>query len=385
MTNNFFKRLTLLRKQLQLQNLSGMVVSKRTNIHYLTGLNQLHPVNREALLFITDNDALLYHSSFLTPPSHPFLNHVVMHQPNSLAQAMSIFSSGDKVAFEGDNLTVNELETVKQKNSRPTYITTTGIIESIQVHKDSSERKLISKACQITANVMKRTIQFVHQSDSVGITEKALAQQIERDLVDSGATGLAFPIIVAFDKNSALPHHIPGSSQLTSTSIVLLDFGGELNGYASDMTRTIKKYGEDTTFSVIEKVVKKAYRAARDCILLHHSLTELTKQPTKRLTSSHSKSSPSLMASAIDNAARTVIEDAGFGKYFIHTTGHGLGLEIHEKTFPQSTKPGFDHANDDPYPGTGNLSTRKIWFSVRKHSCISIVAYLIKYVHETKS
>ncbi|AEW06888.1 peptidase M24 [Sulfobacillus acidophilus DSM 10332] len=151
----------------------------------------------------------------------------------------------------------------------------------------------------------------------VGMTEAELADVIRRAFIREGADREAF-IIVAAGEHSALPHHTPGSTVL-SPGPVLLDIGCFYQGYASDMTRVAYLGEPDEKFravhAIVDRAVQTAVRTAR----------------------------AGVAAESVDRAARRVIQDAGYGEFFVHRTGHGIGLSVHE---PPSVMEG----NQDPLP-----------------------------------
>jgi Xaa-Pro aminopeptidase len=328
--NNYPTRLAHLKQTLTQQAYSGMIVSKQSNLTYLTGLRQHHPVNREALLFLTTQSALLYHSAFMTPPTQHGITALAMRDPNTLAQALSVFKTVNPgpIAIESDNLTVNESLKIKASYPNIDLQPADSLIETLRLKKDQSEIASIQKASLITSQVMNEMISLIKTKPN--LTEKQVAVEIERRLVDTGADGLAFPIIVAFDHHSASPHHIPNNTPLSAESVVLLDFGCQYNGYASDMTRTIKLGKSSRRFQEIETIVTNAYQAAVTRLSSHFSIDVLTseKKVTHKASIATHTSAPT--TSSVDKAARNLITQAGFGPNFIHTTGHGLGLEIHE-------------------------------------------------------
>lgn len=143
-----------------------------------------------------------------------------------------------------------------------------------------------------------------------GITEIEVKKRISNLFELNNILDLAFPIIVAFGPNSALPHHQPGEKILQNNMTVLIDIGAKVSDYCADMTRTIW-FGKQKSerFIEIESIVLQAYK-------------EVINKMDDRKTS--------IKANDLDNAARTYIVSKGYGNQFIHTTGHGLGLSIHE-------------------------------------------------------
>jgi Xaa-Pro aminopeptidase len=176
-----------------------------------------------------------------------------------------------------------------------------------RVLKDSDEFTAIAEASRFTRDLLATFPQWLRE----GVTEKELAWKCEHWLRSQGADGLAFPTIVAFGEHSALPHHQPDDTQLTEETVVLLDVGARRHTYASDATRTWWFGARPSDhFHHVEHVVRDAYQAALQRCQKHAQV------PTT--------------AADIDYAARQVIRTAGWDELFIHTTGHGLGLDIHE-------------------------------------------------------
>lgn len=176
----------------------------------------------------------------------------------------------------------------------------------------------LTKACLISL----QTIKYLRRNLKVGITEKELALLAKQKFLYLGADKLSFPTIIAFGPNSASPHHKPTSRQLKQTDTVLIDLGAKIGDSCADFSRTFF-IGKPTPFKLkIRRTVMAAYRASlKLCI------------PGNRCTK-------------IDNSARSVIIKAGFAKYFIHGTGHGVGHKVHmaPKISPKSNrylKPGM--------------------------------------------
>ena len=342
-----------------------LIISKRENITYLTGLKQVHPVNREALLFITKDQAVLYHSAFLIPPPLPYLKSVPMSPDNNLEKILQKTFTSGKITFEAHNLTYAEYQRIQATLPQTSLSPTTNLIENIRLIKDKAEIKAIQKACAITAKTMSWICDLLinrankHSgsdqerqrlgSPGVGSTELELSRAIEQKLYKLGADSLAFPIITAFDQNAALPHHIPDKTKLKPNSIILLDFGCMVDGYTSDISRTICLDKSNSEFNKIQAIVHSAYAAGLTLLRHHFNVSELTNSLPKHSGSDQKRQrlvSPGVKASDLDLVVRSVIEKAGFEKEFIHTSGHGLGLEIHEQPSlsshnQQKLKPGM--------------------------------------------
>lgn len=183
--------------------------------------------------------------------------------------------------------------------------------------KSDEEIDLIKTASEISEKVILSAINSLKE----GITEIELKNKIQNDLTEFGADGEAFDTIVAFGKNSAVPHHVSDSTLLKKDSVVLIDMGATYKGYASDITRTVF-FGTPT-----EKFAKcyDAVKTANELVIEKAKSGDLYKN--------------------IDWIARGYLQKEGLDKYFTHSLGHGLGLEIHE--FPKLSPLGEANAMEN--------------------------------------
>ncbi len=305
----YHRRITKLRQLLHQNNCSHVLISKKENIRYLTGLAPLHPTEREAFLVITPTKTVLYHSPFIIPPIDSHLTTITMSLAQTMATLLTTYIEKVPIlGIEAQNMTVTEADRCREILPHTVLEPIDNVIANQRQVKDMHEIDQISKACSITKCVMNWIQNIITSSTSKAWSEIELAHQIEHQCLDAGADGLAFPTIVAFDAHTASPHHVPGHTKLQSTTIVLVDMGVQVNGYVSDMTRTFCRNTQlPQEFSTIKTVVHNAYNAA-----------------VHRLSVGHASGAD------IDHAARHVIESEGYGPQFIHTTGHGVGLEAHE-------------------------------------------------------
>lgn len=308
----YHARLHTLKKLFLTHNCDAVIISQKENIFYLTGLASIHPTERESFLFLTPQKNILYHSPFLQPPHQKsWLECIPMAAPHSFQSVIHPYSQSiATLGIEKNNLTITEHERLSTILPHATFSSIEALPRSLRIIKDKQEISLIKKARIITAKVLKWAQKFTASSSALGITEIELKNRIEQQMQSLGADGLAFPTIVAFDKQTAFPHHQPRHHRLIKNSIVLVDLGAKVGGYGADMTRTWCLKKPSPQFSHIEAIVKKAHAAAFSLVRAR-------------------RDSP-VTAQAIDNAARQVITKAGFSANFIHTTGHGLGLEAHE-------------------------------------------------------
>ena len=177
-----------------------------------------------------------------------------------------------------------------------------GMVEKLRLVKSAEEIEKIQQAVSLNELVFKET----YQNLIPGQTEREVALAIESAMMLKGAEEPAFPTIVAAGPNAALPHAIPTDRAIKEGETVIIDMGLKLNGYCSDMTRTVVLGKPDKGTKETIRLVRKAQQAALQTI------------------------KAGILAKEADRAARKIITDAGFGKNFGHGLGHGVGLAVHE-------------------------------------------------------
>ena len=178
-------------------------------------------------------------------------------------------------------------------------------LSPLRMIKDEYEIKQIKKACAITAD----TLWFLINDLKPGMTEKQISQLLLEGFLKRGADGLAFASIVASGKNSATPHHEPTKKEIERGDMVTIDCGALVNGYHADMTRTV--------------FIGSCADWQKDIYLAVMNSQNLGREKLK----------PGISAEEVDQTCREYIEKANYGQYFVHGTGHGVGLEIHEPMF----------------------------------------------------
>ena len=178
-------------------------------------------------------------------------------------------------------------------------------LSPLRMIKDDYEIKQIKKACAITAD----TLWFLINDLRPGMNEKQIARLLQEGFLKRGADGLAFTSIVASGINSATPHHEPTNRVLERGDMVTIDCGALVNGYHADMTRTV-------FIGTCADWQKEIYDAVMQAQLLGRKKLKV-----------------GVTAEEVDKECRNYIEKANFGTYFVHGTGHGVGLEIHEPMF----------------------------------------------------
>ncbi|MFR6613825.1 MAG: M24 family metallopeptidase [Collinsella sp.] len=175
-------------------------------------------------------------------------------------------------------------------------------VTAARTHKDAAEQELMRVSSAANDAVMADAIKLVHE----GVTEREIADQMLGLYRKHGCEGFSFPPIVSFGANAGDPHHEPDDTVLKHGDVVLFDIGGRHRNYCSDMTRTFFWGEPDEETARIYDIVRRANEAAEALI------------------------APGVRMCDLDRAARDVIEDAGYGKYFTHRLGHSIGLQDHE-------------------------------------------------------
>ncbi|MBW3659042.1 MAG: aminopeptidase P family protein [Actinobacteria bacterium] len=211
----------------------------------------------------------------------------------------------DEVGFESDGLTHAAGEDLAEAldDAGIDALALRDVVQELRQVKDAAELGLLAAACAITDQSFEALLPHAVP----GRTERELARILLRSMEDLGAEGAAFPPIVAGGPNSAVPHHAPTDRPLARGDLLKLDFGARVAGYHADMTRTVSlgDPGDDELVRIYG-IVRAAQQAGVDA------------------------AKPDTRAGDVDAACRDLIEHAGYGERFVHGTGHGVGLEIHE-------------------------------------------------------
>ncbi|MFH1564697.1 MAG: Xaa-Pro peptidase family protein [bacterium] len=186
------------------------------------------------------------------------------------------------------------------------FVDVSKIISDLRAVKDASELNAIKKSAQVTDKAFDYIFNFIKDNYKIGLKEKDIAWNIEKFIRENGGDGISFDPIVASGSNSAFPHHCGGEKKIKYGDVILLDFGSVVDGYSSDMTRTI----------FIGKPSEKQ--------------TEVYKLVLQAQTSALQKIKHGANVCEIDGAAREVVDNSKYKDKFLHACGHGVGLEIHE-------------------------------------------------------
>lgn len=292
-----------LRRALDQISADAIIVSHLPNVRYLCGFSGsagLLVVDRSEAVFFTD-------SRYTIQSRHELVGAGVRMAKSGLIRAagelLRARRSLRRLAYSPSQMTVAQKQALDSAISRKVlWRSDGGVVEKLRAVKDAGEIAAIREAAAIVSKTFQRTRRILHP----GITELDVAAEIERDFKRQGAEGPSFGTIVASGKRSAWPHAHPTRKAVGKNELVVLDQGAILRGYCSDMTRTV-------FIGRASGKVRGLYEAVQEAL-------EAGKAAAK----------PGAKAQEVDAAARAVLKRAKLARYFTHSTGHGVGLEIHE-------------------------------------------------------
>ena len=292
------RKMQWLRNQLLSMNLQGMIVTDPINIKYLTNIQAEGTllVTRKENIFITDGRYVEDVHNTLT-----LFDEIVVYDVRGLSKEdfENFFMFCENVGFEENHVTYAKYKEYMHKYKINCLVETENMIEKQRMIKDEEEIENIKKACKITDDCFEYIVNYIKP----GMTEKQIAREID-DYYYKNAEGISFETIVASGENSSKPHAIPSDRQIQNVDVITIDMGCKVNGYCSDMTRTIF-VGE------VPQYIKKVYELVlknQEQVLKDIKENANTKQITKM----------------VDNDLRLNNYD------LIHGLGHGVGLEVHE-------------------------------------------------------
>ncbi|CUU05541.1 Xaa-Pro aminopeptidase [Candidatus Thermokryptus mobilis] len=309
------------RKKLEEIDIDAILINHLPNIRYLTGFSgssALCVITREKSFFITDfryrEQAKIQVKGFkrLIAVNESFFE---------LIERKKILKGLRKIGFEAEHLAFLTLAKIRAKFKKIKLIPTYNFIEEISAIKTNEEIKLINEAIRISEKVFNEVLNLIKP----GISEVEIASEISYLQRRNGAERDAFDIIVASGWRGALPHGVATNKKIKKGELVVIDFGCVYNGYHSDITRTIAVGKISSEAKKIYNIVLEAQERAIEAVR------------------------PGMRANELDAVARKFIKAKGYGKFFKHSLGHGIGTEIH--TIP-SISPRSDYVLKD-----GNVIT----------------------------
>lgn len=284
------------------QRLDAVLITNIVNVAYLTGFTG----SNAALLLGIDRHALVATDGRYTTQIAAEVPDVEAIINRSTVSALLDRADSDtRIGFEADHVSVTQIERWKEAaDGGKTLVPTSGLVENIRKVKDAGEIEALTAVANIANDAWAHLLD--NQLIRAGRTERDVAADLEYAMRIRGSERTSFDTIVASGPNSAKPHHDAGDRILQTGDLVTVDFGAHKNGYNSDMTRTVAVGQADDFSREIYDVVLRAQQAGVEAAIVGTDLAE------------------------VDATCREIISDAGYGKYFVHSTGHGIGLEVHE-------------------------------------------------------
>jgi Xaa-Pro aminopeptidase len=302
MNTAFARRRKLVADRLGGQGIDSLLLTRPADWYYLTGFT-----GESGTLVVSGRETtLITDGRFVGQARAETAGVRVVLQKPSLFEFTGQFlaaSHTKEVGFDPSHTSVAQLHALRKAAGRQCrWNPVDGLVAALRKRKDAQEVAVMRRAALLAGQVMEAAVRLL----KTGVREFEIAAEIEYQMRKRGASGPAFETIVAFGERSALPHARPTAKRLKKNELVVLDLGAILAHYCSDITRTFY-------FGKAPERVRQWYKAAQ-----HAQVAAIA-------TVKNGAS-----CGDVDAAARQVLEQHGLAKYFVHSTGHGLGLEVHE-------------------------------------------------------
>lgn len=308
-------RLEKLTASLRTSNLDAVILNPGPTLKYFSGLS-FHLMERPVVLFVAPGkDPVLVLPELELPKVDlfPYKVQGIAYGENPLewdgafrkaVQALDL--DGKRIGVEPRSLRLMEFRHVKAGAPEADYPDASDVLAELRLRKDKAEVDAMRKAVKIAQDALEATIPQI----KIGMTEREATAELVMQLLKHGSDSeLPFAPIVSAGPNSANPHASPTDRKLQAGDLLVVDWGATYDGYISDLTRTFAVGEVDAQFQKIHKIVQESNAAGR------------------------AAAKPGVPCADVDKAAREVIEKSGYGKYFTHRTGHGIGMEGHEAPY----------------------------------------------------
>lgn len=302
-------KLGKLRTALAENNLDAILITSPINRRYISGFTGSAGaviISEKNAVFITD----FRYTEQAEAQAEGF--NIIEHKEGIVAeiQKQLMGSNIKRLGFEKDHTTYGQYETYKQ-SFEAEVVPVTGLVEGIRIIKTSKELEVMKKAAKIADDAFLHIQSFIKP----GVKEIEVSNELEFFMRKQGAVSSSFDTIVASGYRSAMPHGVATEKEIQSGELVTLDYGALYNGYCSDITRTVA-VGE------VSDELRKIYNVVLEANL--RGVKEIK---------------PGMTGREADAITRDYITEMGYGEHFGHSTGHGLGMEVHEA-------PGLSHRSD---------------------------------------
>ena len=306
---NYNKRVGSLLKILKKSGCDSFFVTDETNVTYLSGF-----LGKDSMLLVTPKKRFLITDSRYTEEARKtapgFETVTVRHSTYDTVRELASANRLGRMAFESMNLPYEVANRLSSALGKTKLVPSRNSVEVIRSVKEPTEVAAIRRSIKLAKAVLGQAMKAARP----GVEETNLANMIESWFVENGAR-MSFESIVASGKNAAMPHARPGKTKIRNNSFVMIDLGAKLGLYNSDITRMVTLGKQDSRFKKIYGIVAEA-----------HDRAIATVRPGVRIAE-------------VDNAARGHIERSGYGKFFGHATGHGVGMSIHEEPSVSRSNP----------------------------------------------
>jgi len=308
-------RFDQLNSSLRSSGLDAVILNPGPTLTHLTGLH-FHLMERPVvLLFAKDQDPaiVLPELELQKVASLPYQLQVFPYPENpeewdaafrKATQALGL--DGKRIGVEPRQLRLLEFRHVKAGAPEADYPDASDVLSSLRLRKEQTEVESMRHAVKIAQGALEATLPLI----KIGMTEKELSSELVVQLLEQGSEPeMPFAPIVSGGPNAANPHASPSERKLQSGDLLVVDWGATYDGYISDLTRTFAVGEVDEEYKKVHQIVQEANAAGR------------------------AAGKPGVPCANVDKAARDVIEKAGYGIYFTHRTGHGIGMEGHEEPY----------------------------------------------------
>jgi Xaa-Pro dipeptidase len=321
-------RLSKLTAALQASGLEALALNAGPSLVYLTGLH-FHLMERPVVALFTPGSnpvIVLPELELLKLEGLPFEVQAFPYGEKP-TEWQAVFQralhnldlDGKRIGVEPRQMRLLEYHYLSAAAPKSDFPDGSSIVSQLRIHKDAREIAATRAAVEIAQAALEATLPSIH----LGCTEKEIASELVMQLFRRGSqTDMDFAPIVSSGPNSANPHAMPSERKIRAGDLLVIDWGAMVDGYISDLTRTFAVGEPQPEFRDIHRIVQEANAAGR------------------------AAAKPGAACGAVDAAARAVIENAGYGSYFTHRTGHGIGMEGHEDPYirgdnPQVLEPGM--------------------------------------------
>jgi len=294
------ERLDSVRKSLDENGLDGLLITSPVNRRYVTGFT-----GTAGAAVITEDDArFITDFRYTEQAAEQARGFQVVEHKQLIEQELKdqlVEMNVKRLGFEKDHISYSKYENY-HKQLEVELVPVSGIIERLRLFKDKHELDIMKKAAKIADDAF----EHIQSMIKPGVKEIDISHELEFFMRKQGAVSSSFDIIVASGLRSAMPHGVASEKEIQSGELVTMDFGALFQGYCSDITRTVA-VGE------INEELKKIYEI----------VLEAQKKGVNGLR-------PGITGKQADDLTRDYIKEQGYGDYFGHSTGHGLGMEVHE-------------------------------------------------------